>query len=845
MPSSRRRTLADYTLASILFTQHQPERVNDATESTGQHFYSTSSDLDDSELENPDNPWDQDIIFQPKTTIQRSKPSSRQRRRQRSLALSKSHSLHPRAMPLIPVAAKPLIFPLEVLEMVCHYLSQATLRSNASLVSRRWNAVCSPFIKRTVTWTACSDDHDQFVLDTLRDIKSLECWLNEDPDLKYEWLPYIRSAFRREAWEKFWPKLLVPIDQVDNSNIDSTERSRSVENSDNLCLMDTIRNLRVFCDVTAQPITVLNDLQSNFRSLRTLELRVNGNPSNRLSIFTLLDNSPELRQLKITGPDLRQLELISGDAEDDIIDIPEPVVDPETAHFPVKPEIVIPPNKSYPQRYRLEVFDVFQASAHQRVLERLISTCRELRILRFLEANAPQWRNGIGHVAKVLKLLRLFEHAKECCPRLVSMEVFPKAFEASDHIYLDQMEKFFPDATRLTLNCSGYLPTAPSLEGRRLLSQITFLEIRKVIMISPSSATFNRILCLTPQLLHLVCNELLLHSENLNFLPLVAEDQKRPQFISHNRTRKHAVREERRARRRESLMAIEQASERARLAREGVVSATLPEVPLYWQFHDLRTMDLSVTSILKLGEYAQQHQLFQKLTSLKLRVTLLMVGQLRKAPDCKKLPSGFKSKAKGVGQNGGNVPAETSSSTTATRTASQFGSLPDEVIPERHTDHLKTLHNLPSLELLVIYTQQIQGMVHSSDFEFLRRVPPSAVPVVSPPLNGSFSSSSSSSASPASSTPTEGVWPEDMVTFSPAEARVTEPEPAKIGHQKGDEEGQDRQQTCWPRLQMFKIRYAQSILPTDYSKVVAGMEQIRPGVEFQIKLLLYSSMNFN
>jgi len=41
---------------------------------------------------------------------------------------------------------------------------------------------------------------------------------------------------------------------------------------------------------------------------------------------------------------------------------------------------------------------------------------------------------------------------------------------------------------------------------------------------------------------------------------------------------------------------------------------------------------------------------------------------------------------------------------------------------------------------------------------------------------------------------------------------------------------------CWLRLQMFVIRATESLV-SDFTAVVAGMEEIRPGVEFSIKLI--------
>jgi len=115
MPSFRKLTLADnHPLANILFAQRESERIDDTTEDVDPFYRSTGSDLEyDSELENQGDLWDEDITLQPKKAIQRSKPRSRQRRRQRSLAVVKlpPPSINPRAILLTPMASKPLMFP--------------------------------------------------------------------------------------------------------------------------------------------------------------------------------------------------------------------------------------------------------------------------------------------------------------------------------------------------------------------------------------------------------------------------------------------------------------------------------------------------------------------------------------------------------------------------------------------------------------------------------------------------------------------------------------------------------------------------------------------------------------
>ncbi|KAG0045688.1 hypothetical protein BGZ83_009086 [Gryganskiella cystojenkinii] len=826
MPTFRKLSLMDnHPIANVLFCKdysapHDEKNVDP--------FYcsGSSDDYDDDFLydDQEDDSWDKDFILSPKTLIQqqqRLKPSSRQRRRQRS-SLQKAAPLDPRLIPLTPTVSKPLVFPLEILNMVCHYLSQATLRFCASLVSRRWSVVCNRYIKRTVIWKPLSDDYDRFVLEALQELDSLELWLHQDPEVYDNHLPFMSMAYKTTAWVNFQTALLAPL-----------------SDNDGTCLMNKIRNLRLLCSPSQHTMSYLDLLQYQFSSLRSLDLIVSQTPTGQFPLFVLLDNSPELRQLKITGPWASQWNLAAGDNDDLFYEPPEPEVDPETAHFPVKPKAIIPPNKSYPQRYKLEVFDTYRVNFAQHLMERLISTCPELQVFKVLDSNDRFWDID-RHIYRTHKIRhqRLFDHLRDCCPRIESCEVLPRTRTFTDILYLDQTRKYFPEAKSITLNCSGYLPNPPPT--RTFLSQITCLHIRLSTSPRTVSSDVNRVLCMTPNLLHLVSKDDYFNTLDLYYLPEESTSScVSTKFVTHNKTRKNIVREQRRARRRASQLVIEQASERARLAREGPREEEEedqdPEIPLIWQCRDLRTIDLrlgwSSDELGRFGLYVSQHHLFQTLTSLKIRLKDLNLGQCKTRPDHKKAPTGAKAQAVAAART---TPA---------------ASPP----PEKFPNDLENLYDLPSLELLAIYTSDLGGMLHSSDFEFLRRVPSLSLPTATASrISTEFSSNSSTMA-----LPDENVEP---VMFSPAEAKIATRLPDNDNKKSNNKDGQhsqtQRQQqqqqqppapdaqrhTCWPRLQMFKIGYCTSPLVLNYSKVVEGMEKIRPGVEFQIKMMTHSAM---
>jgi len=78
---------------------------------------------------------------------------------------------------------RPLVFPLEVLDLVCSHLSQATLRHCVSLVCKNWNNVSDRYIRRVGIWTPLAEDSEKQLLQQMQRLDTLECWFGMDPDL--------------------------------------------------------------------------------------------------------------------------------------------------------------------------------------------------------------------------------------------------------------------------------------------------------------------------------------------------------------------------------------------------------------------------------------------------------------------------------------------------------------------------------------------------------------------------------------------------------------------------------------------------------------------------------------
>ncbi|KAG0257434.1 hypothetical protein BG011_003954 [Mortierella polycephala] len=97
-------------------------------------------------------------------------------------------------------------------------------------------------------------------------------------------------------------------------------------------------------------------------------------------LFQYLDASPNLLELYIaSNAGSNRVTIVSGDADDQIVDLPEPPIDPETAHFPRKPKKVISP-ATYPEQYRLQAFECTNVIMEPRVLGRIVAICPNLRV---------------------------------------------------------------------------------------------------------------------------------------------------------------------------------------------------------------------------------------------------------------------------------------------------------------------------------------------------------------------------------------------------------------------------------------------------------------------------------
>ncbi|KAF9152459.1 hypothetical protein BG015_005221, partial [Linnemannia schmuckeri] len=329
-----------------------------------------------------------------------------------------------------------------------------------------------------------------------------------------------------------------------------------------------------------------------------------------------------------------------------------------------------------------------------------------------------------------------------------------------------------------------------SLTARDLLSRISVLDIRPSAITQAQSSTANRVLCFTPNLLHLVAPKLFFNTDKLWQPPAPVEQTPKPVFAT-VRDRKRHERNERRARQQAlARFHTADASATAILTTSGgetdVESDELetpnvvdPSISATWQLYNLQTLNMGLygkDDMVIFTQYISRHRLFRNLISLKLTIPELRIGQRKTFTNSKKGTAVIPVSASGGG-------GKQHSSVTIPQ--------PE---PARHTNELLALRGLKGLEECVLRTTDVPGMILAKDFEFLRRR-------------------------------------EDLQTtfFFPKR---------KYGMKSAEDEDDDNEEyvkerpkteTFWPKLTIFHVQYLKISPLITTSKLVEGIEQIRPG----------------
>ncbi|KAF9918764.1 hypothetical protein BX616_005956 [Lobosporangium transversale] len=635
-------------------------------------YYGNSS-CDDYDHDKYDN-YDDFSLSPAPTRKARPRRSSKKNRSKPSI---KGPPLSKVTLPLID-NPRPLIFSHEILRLICSHLSQPTLRHSVSLVCKSWNRASADYIHRVAVWTPLRPMFRDRLLEEMKTVKSLECWFEAEPGVPtFANSALVERSTTYSQWEEFLNAILAPLPkqkcsdietQYDSNNILSKCKDQLVKKKTPTCLFHYIDHLSINGHYIRYD-SIVGRLQSHFQFLRTISFQIQTGPYN-IRLFQILDNAPRLLEFIVNSP-LRYGLISAGDKEDLLPDIPSPPpFNSETAHFPREPKIV-PPPKRYSKRYALRVFDVERCVVGQRVLERIVSTCPELKILKAAEDN-PIYQSDqtrpfdYDHV-------RLINHIKEMCPQLEWYGAIKGSANVEAREHLQRIYTHFPDTKFLSLS-AGYSNNYTIPTYAPLLCNITVLNFIRSNGYH-SSCLINQILCFTPRLLHLI-------APNSKFQP--------------------------------SYLYVPSAPD------PPVPGQRYPVLPSssdqgdsnkIWACRKLRSCELGIATnhgLKPFVDYINRNDLFLNLTNLRLSFDNLYMGQLMEFPHT------YKELEKKVKEADANSKGQDYRDRHyfAAKTALEC---------RRFENLLLSLRCLFSLEILKMKTLTIPGMLNYSDFEFLRR----------------------------------------------------------------------------------------------------------------------------
>ncbi|KAF9568102.1 hypothetical protein EC968_003122 [Mortierella alpina] len=640
-------------------------------------------------------------------------------------------------LPVQGTSRRHYLFPVEILDRVCSHLSQATLRCVVRLVCKEWYTVSKQFIQRKGIWNDLSAAQENRLLEHMPSLQTLECWFG----LTTGYLTYdkvLLDQSLRNSWDRFMTAITTPLQALDKDQRAGSTRPK--------CLLHHIRRL-IFKGSRMTYEVAIPQILGHFQFLQSLELHVRWT---RIPLFELLNNSPSLRQLRVVGQRSLGTEVVSGDDEDLIPVFPDPAPHLATG----RPPIIDPP-KTYPHRYKLQVFDIHCVVVKQRVLERLIATCPDLRVFKLHEINERIWVPQLLMSRSFpIDEERLWDHLQNCCPKVDWYSIsLQENLGAEGTEPLRRMQQSNSLGRFFTTSCNVDWLDYLGDDAIRALSNVTVLEVLPNGSSSKWTESLQQLLCLMPNLLHLMATGMVFVATKVLVVPGGTRPAAlRKQFIFNNRDRKRQEREERRQRRQKALERF-QASTQDR-------KPTISEV---WQCRDLRTMAMDFGDrndhFRLFTQYIAGHRLLRNLTSLSIRIWELRIGQAKENP-----------------------PA-------------------DMVPPERWENDFLILQGLRCLEALDVRTRSILGVIQATDFEFLRKQNHSEVILFITSKNKDDGS--------------------DLDESSTGNKRY----------------GRRKDRTFWPHLQSLHIKYHCRRDTINTAELVAGMEQIRPGVEFVIKRL--------
>ncbi|KAK3840855.1 MAG: hypothetical protein J3R72DRAFT_446513 [Linnemannia gamsii] len=744
-------------------------------------------------------------------------------------------------------SSKPPELPFEILEFVCLHLSQQTLRYGVNRVCKKWHEVSNRFIRRAGIWRPVDGAQEQ-LLQQWPKFNTLELSCCRDPEFPTK---YIHSTTNFSSWTRFATAITEPTpttqevlqggidNNTDNGNGGNSSATASTIPS---CLLHWIRILEMRGN-TMMYSELAPKLRGHLQFIESLTITAS-NYSAINPLFTILADFPALKSLIFELDFSLRSCLRHGDDDDLIVDVLEPIVEPETAHFPRKPW-VIPPPKMFPDRYSLQKFSVSGVLTHLRVLERLLVTCPDLRVFNAYNNEVNMFIRQRSDVddAEHNARQRLIELAAIHCPKLEWYNFNRFETSATDGPHLEYIARTFPNHKILSINFGGYQDSMPStLAARDLLSRITVLDIKPSSSFTFQSPTMNRILCLTPNLLHLVAPKAFFFTGCLWQPPEPIEPAPKPIFHT-VRDRKRHERNERRQARQQALARF-QPHPTTSVTDDGetndldTIGSILP-TPVTWQLYNLKTLEMGLATgsiFVDFTSYISQHRLFRNLVTLNLYIPSFKVGQRETFADPKK-PS-----SSSVAPAVSNTPNTSHGSGGGKNQHTTVVTLLPE--PARFPNELLALRSLRSLEECIFRAIDVPGMLLAKDFEFMRRKDDFQTMSFLPrrPKSSAIPVANTMMVDPVSTQQSSLTRKKKLMKNSSGKSDKYYSDKGDgddSADESSDDEDEDEEclmsETFWPKLNTFQIYYSKMSPFLSASKLVSGIEEVRPGVAFSFK----------
>ncbi|KAG9068421.1 hypothetical protein KI688_010689 [Linnemannia hyalina] len=790
--------------------------------------YTNHDDFDDYYDNNePEDDYDDydDIRFVPPSPH---KPKSKRNNKTPKPMTLKKQPFETKVIQPLLESPQPPELPLEILEFVCTHLSQTTLRYGVNRVCKKWHEVSNRFIRRAGIWKPVNGAQE-LLLQQWSKFDTLELWFNTDPEFMSAYIAgYINHAF----WESFAAAITAPTPTELDTQSDNTNDKKSDSSGPSSFLLQTIRHLEMRGKTMGYGDVALK-FRGHLQFIESFTITTTQYYT-YIPLFTILKDFPSLRSFTVDLPYTTYAQVKHGDDDDLIGDQPEPAINPETAHFPRKPW-VIPPPKVFPDRYRLQRFSVSGVGTHLRVLERLLVTCPDLRVFNANNNIVNMHIRQLSVDAERNARHRLIDLAAKHCTLLEWFNFHRLQHTPTDEAHLENIVRTFPNHKFLSMTLGGnQVTTLGNPSSRDILSKITVLDIQPSPYMPQQAHLLNRILCLTPNLLHL--HGIKAHFWTGCLWQPPAPVQPAPKLLFNNvRDRKRYERNARREARQQAL-----ARYRSTLATtttnesEMDVNNTLagdPSTPVTWQVYNLKTLELSLTggsTMVDFTDYVSRHRLFRNLVTLNLLIPSLKVGQRVNFADPKR-------------------SAAITATSSATTTPAPVVAHPPE--PERYPNELLALRSLRCLEECILRTMEVPGMVLAKDFEFLRRKEDFQTMSFIPKRRKSTTAKSFTATDPifteqSSSASRKNKKRSSSVAGGNEKEILNEDDEYEDDNE--DDEGEEQEQerlkteTFWPKLNTFYV-YSHKIPPYIWtSKLIEGIEQARPGVavRFQYRDIL-------